>query len=441
MSTVFLEEASFESDEVIADAELFEQTRVVPDNPLYTQDYNDMDLVFASYSGILNRGVVCRDDIQKVQHLADKYPSLKKLLQKYPVGSFTADPSSINYAVSTEGFVSTAYNAVVKVLRDILNFIVRSFKRLWEFLNGNERRTIAIDNLADRVMAVQDYLLNVDKAINGLGITDEYRKVRQGAIANSLQNLNKGWREIHTFFIEKPEDRNKALDAITGALKVTIPPFIHAVDEFMNDLVKAETEVDIREAIETLKLLNLGNSNLTDLATTYGYSKRDIRVDSRMSDFQSVTNYIQGYMKSLASRHGQLSKEKYSELILNMQIDEWSKEIIETIKWSSAKTGPVLDRLANFSDSALKPGLQDSYAIHLTSFFGNITSTVQAFTELENALAQLVEARNEATLKIAKGGLETAKIIDKFLTANKGKLNISAANYINKYRENLRKLF
>lgn len=441
MSHVFLEEASFESDEVIADADLFEQTRVVPDNPLYTQDYNDMDLVFASYSGILNRGVVCRDDIQKVQHLADKYPSLKKLLQKYPVGSFTQDPSSMNYAVSTEGFVATAYNAVVKVLRDILNFIVRSFKRLWEFLNGNERRTIAIDNLADRVMAVQDYLINVDKAVNGLGVSDEYRKVRQGAMMNSLQNLNKGWREIHTFFIEKPEDRNKALDAITGALKVNIPPFIEAVDEFMDDLVKAETEVDVREAIETLKMLDLSNSNLTDLASNYGYSRKNIQVDGRMSEFQSVTNYIQGYMKSLASRHGQLSKEKYTELVLNMQIDNWSKEIVETIKWSSAKTGPVLDRLANFNENSLKSGLQDSYAIHLTAFFGNITSIVQAFTELENALAQLVEARNEATLKIAKGGLETAKVVDKFLTANKGKLNISASNYINKYRENLRKLF
>lgn len=441
MSLVFLEDVSLESDETIADVELFEQTRVVPDNPLYTQDYNDMDLVFASYSGILNRGVVCRDDIQKIQHLADKYPSLKKLLQKYPVGSFTQEPSSINFDVSTEGFVSTAYNAVVKVLRDILNFIVRSFRRLWEFLNGNERRTIAIDSLADRVAAVQDYLINVDRAVNDLPITDEYKKVRQGAIANSLNNLNKDWREIHSFFIEKAEDRNAALDAITGALKVTIPPFIAAVDEFMDDLVKAETEIDIREAIETLKLLNLSNGNLTNLAVSYGYSKRNIRVDNRMSDFQSVTNYIQGYMKSLSNRHGQLSKEKYSELILNMEIGDWAKEIVETIKWSSAKTGPVLDRLENFSETALKPGLQDAYAIHLTSFFGNITSMVQAFTELENSLAQLVEARNEATLKIAKGGLETAKIVDKFLNANKGKINISANNFISKYRDNLRKLF
>lgn len=441
MTTVFLDDISLESGEIIADTELFEQTRVVPDNPLYTQDHGDMDLIFGAYSGIVNRGVVCRDDIQKIQHLAEKFPGLKKLLQKYPVGSFTQEPSSINYSVSTEGFISTAYNAVVKVLKDILNFIIRSFKRLWEFLNGNERRTVAIDNLKDRVEVIQDYLLNVDRIADTLPFAEEYRKVRSGAVQNTLNNLNKGWREIHTFFIEKPTERNTALDAITGALKVTIPPFIQAVDDFMSDLGKAETEVDVLDAIKTLRRMNLTNGSLTALATSYGYSKNNIQIVSRMTAFQSVTNYIQGYMKSLGARHGQLSKEKYAELMLSMQIDDWSKEIVDTIKWSSAKTGPVLDRLANFSESSLKPGLESVYTVHLSSFFNTITSTVQAFTELENSLSQLVEARNDATVKIAEGALSTVKIVDKFIIANKGKINVTANVYIAKRRDMVRKLF
>lgn len=441
MTTVHFDDLSMESSETVADTELFENTRVVPDNPLYTQDYNDMDLVFATLNTVEERGVVCRDDIERVKHLAEVYPNLKKMLVKHPVGSFTQDPSSINYEVSTEGFIRTAFNAVVKVLRDILSFIVRSFNRLWEFLNGNERRTIAIDNLSDRVLAVQDYLINTDKAMTSLPITDEYRKLRQGAFENTRHNLNKTWREIHTFFIERPEDRNAALSAITGTLKVTIPPFIESVDLFMDSLVKAETEEDVKSAIAQLQAARITNGGLTNLAQSYGYSQANVRLDQRMTQFQSVSNFIRGYMKTLASRHSQLSKESYTNLVLTMSIEDWSKEIIETIKWSSAKTGPVLNKLANFNETSLKPGLEDSYARHLTAFFANITSTVSAFTELEQALGMIVEARNEATLKIAEGGLSAAKVVDKFLMANKSNINVSANVYISKFRENLRKLF
>lgn len=441
MTTVPFEDLSMESSETVADTELFENTRVVPDNPLYTQDYNDMDLVFATLNTVEERGVVCRDDIERVKHLAEVYPNLKKMLTKHPVGSFTQDPSNINYEVSTEGFIKTAFNAVVKVLRDILSFIVRSFNRLWEFLNGNERRTIAIDNLSHRVLAVQDYLINVDRAVNDLPITDEYRKLRLGAFENTRHNLNKTWREIHSFFIERPEDRNAALGAITGTLKVAIPPFIESVDQFMDNLVKAETEEDVKAAIAQLQAARITNGALTNLAQSYGYSQANVRLDQRMTQFQSVSNFIRGYMKTLSSRHSQLSKESYTNLVLTMTIEEWSKEIIETIKWSSAKTGPVLNKLANFSETSLKPGLEDSYARHLTAFFANITSTVSAFTELEQALGMIVEARNEATLKIAEGGLAAAKVVDKFLMSNKSNINVSANVHISKYRENLRKLF
>ena len=181
-TTIDLSELSFESAELMeAPAEVEEPMSGDLPNPVYAQEFEDMGTVYNVFETITARKHVCRDDMERIQKLAGSYPSLERLLKKYPLKSFSLEPSRINYDVSTEGIVRSTYEAVIKALKDVLTFIAESIAKLWDFLTANGQKTAAVDDLEAKLKTAQIYILEVDRVMTTTRLAEDFRKVREGA--------------------------------------------------------------------------------------------------------------------------------------------------------------------------------------------------------------------------------------------------------------------
>lgn len=196
MNALSLTQLSFESAE--SDEEV---VSVHPESALATDikiptentEFEELQTVLEVYTTVVERGSVCRDDLNRVKGLSVKYPVLARLFDRYPIGTFTAEPSGVNYEVSTESFIKTAYAAVVAAFKAVIRFIVETFKTFWKFLTDNRTRTTAVDNLDTRLKAIQAYLVKVDEVAGTSRVSTEYTAWMRRGRNTALHNLNKKW--------------------------------------------------------------------------------------------------------------------------------------------------------------------------------------------------------------------------------------------------------
>lgn len=440
-ASIALDNLSFESGEVFND-EILAKDAVDTDlmSPVHEEPFNNMLTVFDTYSSIVDRRYVCRGDMERIKGLAPQYPALNELVEQYPVNSFTLEPSKVNYDVSLEGFARTAYEAVVKALRDILDFIIKSFKRLWQFMRSDTQRTQAVDDVAGQLVAIQNYILEVDKIASSTRFSAEFQRVKEGAFKSEAHNLYK-WNNLKNNFMVDPAASRAIFNTINDVLRAKTPPFVDAVSAFLTALTEAESESEINTAIAQMELLDMTSAQLTTLTAQQGYSTRGTQINPKMTNFQSMSSFMLNTLRSAENDRTQANIADFSKAIVTFTVDEWSGAMNETIAFNQSKVDPILKRLESFNEGSLKPGLEDVYIQKLTPFFTSLTSILQGFTALENAMGMLTANRNNVTIAISKAALNIVKSMDKFVMSKKDELTLAEQSVIARHRKALNSKF
>jgi len=435
--SIALDNLSFESGEAFSD-EIGAKSAVDTDllNPVHDQEYGNMVTVFDAYSTIVDRKYICRGDMERVKALTPLYPALNDLVDQYPINSFTLEPSRVNYDVSMEGFTRTAFEAVVKALRQILDFVVKSFKRLWQFIQSDTQRTQAVDDVGGKLIAIQNYIIETDKVVSGTRMAGDFKKVKDGAFKSEAHNAYK-WNGLKQSFLQAPEQHHEAFKTIIGVLTLKVSPFVEGVDAFLKELIVAQTAADIDLAIAKIELVDMTSGALTRLVTEAGYSTKSVQVNSKMTNFQSMSGFLLNSYRSAENSRPPIDEAAFTKTIVTGRVDDWSSDLNGLINSSTARITPTLDRIKSFDETKLPASLQDVYVNKLAPFFMSLTSILQGFTALENSLGMLVANRNNVTIAVSKAALNVAKTMDRYVTDKKEDFTLSEQAVLWKYRKAL----
>lgn len=434
LSGLSLESAEIGPDDMRAEDAIGE----VVDNPIHSKQFDDMQRILTSYAAIVDRGYVCRGDMQQIEDLAIDYPLLARLFCRYPINSFTEDPSRVNYEVSNEGFVRTAYDAIVKAFKEVIAFLLESFKRLWKFLTDNAQRTAAVDDMAARLTAIQRYISEVDKVMSTGPLTTEYRAVLRRGFDTEHHNLSKKWNGFKQLLLTEPAKGGEYLDVISGVIKTKIPPFVESVDQFLTNLSTARTETDVMSAIARMELVDMNSAALTKCVSEMGYNFRGAKTDPKVTNFQGMANHMRNSFRSWGNdRNAILDRSSFQRWVLETTVTPWAKNLNETIAWSTGRTGPILKRLGEFTGDKLEPGMEQVYIDKLVPFIMSLTSILQGFTALEQSMGMLVTTRDNVVIAISKAALNVAKNVDGYVVKNKARLPVVDTAVIWKYRKSM----
>lgn len=434
---VSLNDLSLEADERV-----FEE--ILPEGPYETQTMEEITIeleaaqkIFDLHTGLLQRRTVCRADMERVQELAGSFPSLEKLLNRYPINSFSVESSSINFTVSNESFIKTAYEAVVRAVREVLKFIVEAFSRLFKYMTSNAQRTAAVDDLRPKLADLQSYIFEVDRCMAGSSISAEYSKFRKGALESARHNASKKWNGLRNYVIFSSGDAFAMAETFAGALKVGVPPFVDAVDKFLGDLSNAQTDADIQVAVAQMSMYSASSGPLMALANAHGYSATRIARAPSVTPFQGMTLWFRDMFRSWTNDRTDITSEQFDSIVLNGEVAAWAPMINEVIRTGSSRTAQIVKRINAFNEHSLKPGLEDAYANELAPFFKALLSITQGFSTLENCLGTLTGGRDGATIEIAQAALAIVKTIDGFVKKHQDALTIGARSTINLRRKQL----
>lgn len=424
---VSLADLSFESNEVLAvDIDPSGSFDGIPSDIASSPSLEQAERLFDVYSTIIQRKSICRADMQRIADLRETFPSLEKLLKKYPVNSYSIESTQMNYDVSTEGFVKTTYEAVVAALKAILKFLVDNFKRLWKFLTQNAQRTAAVDDLEGKLVGIQQYIVEVTSLLQSSEVAGEFKKVGQGIWDNERHNVSKNWNEFRNFVISKPDEAYEIVDVIAGVLKVSIPPFAEAVEGFLTELANSVTEQDIMVAITKMSLYSTPNAQLIQLSAKYGYRPSSMRIAENMTPFHSNTLYIRSVFRSWSNHRQDISPEVFASAVVNLRTMPWGDVVTEAVRASSQRTERLINKIDAFNEKSLKPGMEDIYARELLPFFKALLSIIQGYTILEGCLGELIANRDNAVIAVSKAALNIAKGIDAYARKNNDRLTIGS---------------
>lgn len=410
-------------------------------NPIFNNDFENVEKVFDTYKNIVGRGYVCREDMERVAHLRGEFKPLDRLFQKYPINSFSVEPSQINLDISTESIIKTAYKVVVKVLKDFIEFIINTFKSLWKYLTTSKVRTQAVDDLDSKLRAIQTYIEQADLIFNQTDFYSRYGEARNRSFEVQRHNLEKKWNQFRYLVITDGDRLKDIYSKLAGVLKTKTPPLVDAIETFINEISAATDEQGIMNAIAKMELFDMMSGDLVSVAADMGYSVNRVKVNPKITKFHSMALHVLGTFRGWQNERLNLSSEMFTKLVLETRVDSWSKELSEAISWTSGKIEPVLDKLKKFDESKLPDGMEAVYSTHLAPFIVALSSTLEGVMLIERSIAMLVTVRDNTIIDVCSGALNVAKDIDKFYEKNKNYLSISQSTSISRYRKALTATF
>lgn len=436
-TSITLADLTMESGEV--DVVDDNQVAIVDDipSPIHSKEFDDMMLVFETHEIITTRKYICRSDMENVKRLAETYPTLGKLIDRYPINSFTQEPSRVNYDVSTESFVKTAYEAVVSALGDLLKYVLEAIGRLWTWLSQASQQTAAIDDLEAKLPSLQKYIIEVDKILSNSAISSMARRVRDGALSNEMRNLNGKWNALKDRQFNDPEKQLSDMTILSGVIRIKLPPFTDAVESFLTSLTVAQTESDVDLAITKLELFDMNSSALVQLANGYGYTSKNVNVNKKLTAFESIAGFMKGIYKGLKNDRISINEDDFKAAMINYSTSKWANEINETISWARGRTDPVLVKVKAFNNAGLKPGLEQVYTQKLVPFMKALASVLTGFTSISEAMGHLTDTRNQVSHGLCNATLGVVKKIDAFALDNKSKLTLIENAAIAAYRRDV----
>lgn len=404
-------------------------------NPVFGREFDNLTLLVDTYLSVESRGYVCRDDVQKISPLKDQYDPLKKLFDRYPVNSFSLEYSRINYEVSNEGFLQTAYNAVVDTLKRVLAYIADQLKAVWKYMTENQVKTEKVDRVAPTMQEIQDYLINVDMILARSAVADSYKKESNRIKRTELGNLKHKWNGFLDNFRDDPDTMRGYLDILGLAFQTKLNPFVDFLTAFLDTVKSATTEREILAAIKAMDQLDMNSGELIKMATSLGFNPSKVNVNKRMTNFQSIAVHIQNVFKGWKNdRSSAVSDDDFLKMVLDLKIDSWADTLDEITKSENGRIAKTQDIIRAFSASDLKPGLEKVYSLHLAPFMVSLSSIVTGFATLETCIGILADTRNNYVAVVSTAGLNMVKGTDQFWKRNQRMIGIADNATVLKYR-------
>lgn len=436
-AVISLNSLSIESAEVDftqrVDPELAFNDRI--ENPVFTKEYEDAELVFSTLQNITSRGHVCRTDIESVAHLADSYGPIKRLLNRYPLASFTIEPSRVNMDVSNESIIRTVLLALKEALMRIVKFLRESISRIWDNLISGRKRTVAVDKIGPRLDAMQRYMIEVDKIMNDSSVGDEYGKWAKRNMASAASNLSKSWNQLKNEVATRQDSTRENVVAFVDALTLRTVPMAVMIDEFLVDLSNASTRVDVGAAVAKASLFDMTTPNMARVAGDMGYRPGAVRSDPRLTPFKNMVSYITGCYRSMSNARIELTPAKAGEIMATLRIDNWSGIVPDDLAESRKRLEMAMRKLNEFDvDKQLNPGLELEYSQLVVPFINQVSVNVSALSELQAVASMLIATRDQTVLDIANGCLGVVKGIDQFVAKNKAAVAPAAMIAITRYK-------
>lgn len=411
-------------------------------NPVFSENFEKLNLVYDVLETIFARKFVCREDVLRLEALVPTCPHIAKLLDRYPANSFSEEPSRINYDVSTESFVKSAFQAVVKALKDVLKWFLEIMSSFWDWLTTSGQQTAAVDSIDAKLRAIQSYLIECGN-IFGSGthaLGDEYIKVKEGAVSGQFHNLNKKWNQFRQWHMGNPNDCYRDMETLSGVITTKLAVFVEAVDTYLSKLRNAVTEGDISTAVAKIELFDINSGELLRLAINRGYNPRN-KLEANVTPFQAMTGVIKGKYRGMINDRTDIHRGDFEASLTTYAVSEWSKDIEDVINTAKKRIDPTLKKINEFNPDDISPRLDDIFVNMVTPSFKALTSILSGFTNLQQSVGLLTANRNNVSVGIAKAALETAKKIDAFVVANKSKLTIAEQNVLWRQRGALKAVF
>lgn len=392
------------------------------ENPIFTKEYEDAQLVFSTLKRIRERGFVCRADIADVQHLAETSSPIKRLLARYPLASFTEEPSAVNLQVSNESLVRTVWTALKEAFFRILKFLRESFTRVWDNLTSGRKRTMEIDKIGPRLDAMQRYILDVDSLMVDSPLGEEYQKWQRRNIASAANNLSKNWNGLKNEVATNPTVVKEAAALFVDTLVLRTAPMAIMLEELMSDLTKATSAGDIAAAVTKAQMFDITTPALVKMAAAQGWKLTATRVDPRITPFKSLVSYITGVYRSLSNNRMDIKPETLTKLIAELKVDQWQDLVPADLPMHRKRLDSALARLQGFDVESLDASLEPQYTGIVIPFINMVSVQVSALSDLQGLASMIISTRDSTILDLANTGLSICRGMEAYVSKERSKI-------------------
>lgn len=406
-------------------------------NPIFGQDYEQAELIFNTFRRIKERGAVCRSDIEPVSHLVESYPSLKRLMARYPLGSYTEELSRTNYEVSTEGFVRSVLIALKEAFFRVVKYLRESLTKVWDNLTSGRKRTLEVDKIGPRVMAMQRYVMEVDGLMVESPVADEWRKWQRRNLDTAGSNLSKNWNALKHEVLVAPELCKANVAVMVDTLVLRTVPMAMMIQDLMKDLTEATSGPDVGAAVAKAQMFDVATPALTTMVAHQGWRRGAVRTDPRLTTFKSMSGFMAGVLRSKSNSRQELKNEEFTALAASLTIDSW-QELVPDLTSSRKLLESSLKKLQEFDvDKHLDPGLEQFYTVLVMPLIAQISVNVSALTELQAAASLFISTRDQAMLDVANSVLGVVKGMDAYISKNRDKLPTNIMVIVGRLKSNI----
>lgn len=389
------------------------------ENPIFSKEHEDIELVFSTFQRINQRGYVCRADLEGVAHLADQYRPIQRLLARYPLASFTEEPSLINLEVSNESLVRSVLTALKEAFMRIVKYLRESFTRVWDNLTSGRKRTMAVDKIGGRVDAMQRYILEVDRILSD-NAGEDYLKWQRRNVASAASNFSKNWNGLKNEVIVVDSGIKDAVMTMIDVLTLRTVPMAIMLEGLLSDLQSAKSATEIATAVTKAQMFDIATPNLTRLAASLGWKLGAMRVDPRLTPFKSMSSYLAGAYRSMSNNRIEVKPERLSNIAAELKVDAWGDLVPPDLSDSRKRLDASLRKLEDWdSETYLDPGLETAYTGIVIPFINMVSVNVSALSDLQATVSMVMTTRDSAILDVANAMLGIVKGMDSFVSKNR----------------------
>lgn len=392
-------------------------------NPIFTKEYEDAELVFSTFRRIRERGYICRADINDVAHLAETHSPIKRLLARYPVASFTEEPSAVNWEVSNESLVRTVLTALKEAFLRLLKFLRESFARVWDNLTSGRKRTMAVDSIGPRLEAMQRYILQVDLLMNESPVAEEYRVWQRRNIKSAADNLSKNWNGLKDEVATNMGVMHDVTSLCVDTLVLRTVPIAIMLEELLSDLKAAQTPGSIAAAVTKAQMVDITTPALVKMVASMGWKHAGVKTDPRVTPFKSMVSFLTGMYRSKSNNRQDIKPETLSKLIAELQVVRWADLVPADLSDSRKRLDASLRKLQDWDDDKFADGgLEAAYTGIVIPFINMVSVNVQALSELQALASMIISTRDQTIVDLSNSGLGICRGMDSFIGKERAKI-------------------
>jgi hypothetical protein len=170
--------------------------------------------------------------------------------KRYPLSSFTKDPTPVNFSVATEGAVTEFFTSIGAFIRKVIQVILGILKWIWDVLTGVKNRQKAVETVVQNAAVINKVNKEVEAIVGRKAkpATDN-RSPSELAFVAAKEKYEKNWTEWRNDVVTD-SDFMKTLKAYSE-LFAAYEPHIEARVKVFKELMEIKEDPnDLAQAAE-----------------------------------------------------------------------------------------------------------------------------------------------------------------------------------------------